>query len=167
MSMLYKISLTVALAVAGCAGPGTAQISNPATDPASPQATAAPVASGYQFVPAPAPVSPHISASQGADSGAGTQHGSHDMPGMQHSAHDMPGMQHSAHGMPGMTHGTHGTPPASPQTGKGVQPAPNKPAATSYTCPMHPEVRSTQPGRCPKCGMKLVPAEPQPDGGQR
>jgi P-type Cu2+ transporter len=26
-----------------------------------------------------------------------------------------------------------------------------------YTCPMHPEVRSTSPGTCPKCGMKLVP----------
>ena len=28
---------------------------------------------------------------------------------------------------------------------------------TVYTCPMHPEVRSTFPGTCPKCGMKLVP----------
>ena len=31
------------------------------------------------------------------------------------------------------------------------------PAATIYTCPMHPEIRSTSPGACPKCGMKLVP----------
>src|SRR5438034_8124480 len=28
---------------------------------------------------------------------------------------------------------------------------------TIYACPMHPEVRSTSPGTCPKCGMKLVP----------
>jgi FtsP/CotA-like multicopper oxidase with cupredoxin domain len=27
-----------------------------------------------------------------------------------------------------------------------------------YACPMHPEVTSTRPDRCPKCGMKLVPA---------
>ena len=27
-----------------------------------------------------------------------------------------------------------------------------------YTCPMHPEVTSDQPGRCPKCGMKLLVA---------
>ena len=25
-----------------------------------------------------------------------------------------------------------------------------------YTCPMHPEVFSEQPGICPKCGMELV-----------
>ena len=25
-----------------------------------------------------------------------------------------------------------------------------------YTCPMHPEVLSEQPGNCPKCGMELV-----------
>ena len=37
------------------------------------------------------------------------------------------------------------------------------PAAESqevaYTCPMHPEVRSSEPGACPKCGMALVPVE--------
>jgi hypothetical protein len=30
------------------------------------------------------------------------------------------------------------------------------PKAGSYTCVMHPEVRNDKPGRCPKCGMKLV-----------
>lgn len=28
---------------------------------------------------------------------------------------------------------------------------------TSYTCPMHPDVKSDHPGSCPKCGMNLVP----------
>src|SRR5436189_642385 len=28
-----------------------------------------------------------------------------------------------------------------------------------YTCPMHPEIRQTGPGSCPKCGMALEPLE--------
>jgi len=31
--------------------------------------------------------------------------------------------------------------------------------ATAWTCPMHPEIVRDQPGTCPVCGMKLVPAE--------
>ena len=31
------------------------------------------------------------------------------------------------------------------------------PAATQYTCPHHPEVVSDKAGKCPKCGMDLVP----------
>ena len=30
-------------------------------------------------------------------------------------------------------------------------------ALTTYTCPMHPEVRQQGPGSCPKCGMDLEP----------
>ena len=30
--------------------------------------------------------------------------------------------------------------------------------AASYTCPMHPDVMAIEPGTCPQCGMKLVPA---------
>ena len=26
----------------------------------------------------------------------------------------------------------------------------------TYTCPMHPEVISDEPGSCPECGMDLV-----------
>ena len=34
--------------------------------------------------------------------------------------------------------------------------APQGIAAANYTCPMHPEVHSDKPGKCPKCGMDLV-----------
>jgi Cu2+-exporting ATPase len=38
----------------------------------------------------------------------------------------------------------------------GAQPT-TKPAATTYTCTMHSEVVSDKPGKCPRCGMDLVP----------
>jgi P-type Cu+ transporter len=35
-----------------------------------------------------------------------------------------------------------------------------------YTCPMHPEVVSDQPGSCPKCGMTLEPMMPRASEGK-
>lgn len=43
-----------------------------------------------------------------------------------------------------------GTSPAAASTEGGKE--------TIYTCPMHPQIRQPKPGRCPICGMKLVPA---------
>lgn len=37
-----------------------------------------------------------------------------------------------------------------------------KAGETWFTCPMHPEVRERAPGRCPKCGMDLVPVAAAP-----
>ena len=39
-------------------------------------------------------------------------------------------------------------------------PAPAGAAASTYTCPMHPEIRQDHPGSCPKCGMALEPVLP-------
>jgi putative DNA topoisomerase len=32
-----------------------------------------------------------------------------------------------------------------------------------YTCPMHPDVLSNKPGKCPKCGMDLVQQTSSPE----
>jgi len=40
-------------------------------------------------------------------------------------------------------------------------PAARLSATAEYTCPMHPEVRQTGPGTCPKCGMTLEPVTPE------
>ena len=43
--------------------------------------------------------------------------------------------------------------------GEGAQAPPAAPEKL-YTCPMHAEVVSKTPGKCPKCGMALVPKKP-------
>ncbi len=50
--------------------------------------------------------------------------------------------------------------------GQMVQPAPAETATSAageYTCSMHPEVRQKAPGKCPQCGMALVPAKGAPE----
>jgi len=61
----------------------------------------------------------------------------------------------------------HPADPATPGLTRGeARPAPVPGTAqpetpTIYTCPMHPEVTSPVPGKCPKCGMVLQPVKGQ------
>jgi hypothetical protein len=52
------------------------------------------------------------------------------------------------------------TPARSSRAPKSGAPAAKQDQPSIYTCPMHPEVRSATPGKCPKCGMDLVPVSP-------
>ena len=49
----------------------------------------------------------------------------------------------------------------SPVPPKAEQPAGHDHGAV-FVCPMHPEVKQSQPGKCPKCGMTLVPKDGAP-----
>lgn len=51
-------------------------------------------------------------------------------------------------------------PAPSPTPSANASASASPPAAAGYTCPMHPEVHSDHPGRCPKCGMDLVAVAP-------
>jgi hypothetical protein len=46
--------------------------------------------------------------------------------------------------------------PPSIEPGSAAPPA-SAQAGMVYVCPMHPEVTSSSPGSCPKCGMELQP----------
>lgn len=41
------------------------------------------------------------------------------------------------------------------------------PAATTYACPMHPDMVREAPGSCPICGMELVAVSPEPSAEER
>ena len=85
---------------------------------------------------------------------AASPHAGHAMPEQEHqmpaetpaktmaAGHDRPKSTHTGHDG-GHGHAKHA--------------AAESPA--QYTCPMHPEVVSGEPGSCPKCGMFLVPVE--------
>jgi len=53
----------------------------------------------------------------------------------------------------------HGEPTATAEADTRESPS----AQQMYTCSMHPQVRSTEPGNCPICGMELIPV-PLDDG---
>ncbi len=55
-------------------------------------------------------------------------------------------------------------PPPAANPGKPATDSPAGPAV--WTCPMHPQIRTSAPGRCPICGMDLVPVKSEPPTGK-
>ena len=136
--MLPRTVLTAlgGLLIGGCAIPAEPRFGN--NHPASPQASEAPMTPVSQTLAADNPAAPVMGAMPKA-AGEEMGHG--------HMSHgDMPGMKHDEHDMPAMQHGTPGTQPAST----------TQKSTAAFTCVMHPEITSDAPGKCPKCGMKLL-----------
>ena len=122
-----------------------------------------------------------------AESAEKMEHDMQNMPGMQHSG--MQGMQHEGmkmqggeqkehtggiEGHVGMQHGTVAQPEKKAvademkktsdemkKTSDAMKQKSDemKPGATIYTCPMHPQIHSDKPGKCPICGMTLKKKE--------
>lgn len=117
----------VLLLIMGCANERPQRAAD--MDPSSPDAPAGQVVVPTAFKPAPEENTAPV-----ADEGA---HKGHGQGAMTQATADAASGGHGQH----MADAT--------ATGKGE-------AGPMYTCPMHPEVRQSTPGKCPKCGMKLV-----------
>ena len=89
----------------------------------------------------------------GAAGPAACANGTLPRPGTQHPAHAAAPEGYAAVELAAMTEDA-----KHDHAGPGGSPA----EATLYVCPMHPEVVSSTPGTCPKCGMKLVPKPAPP-----
>jgi hypothetical protein len=147
-----------ALALVGCA---STQLEVAANDSANPAATTQPLppvgrALDGDFEPqnpgAPPP---------GADSvrEEGHDHEEEHEQGTPHSNH-----QHGAHGQEG------NGPEAAMRTARDGEPQgangnDSKDAPKQWTCTMHPEIIKSEPGKCPICGMQLVPVSAKKPSG--
>lgn len=132
--MFRTLAFVVAAAlIVGCAAEPDLRPQS-ANDPANPQAPE----------PAAAPLPPPLTLEPPPNMTSDTrsQVPEDALPGMGMKGMDMPEV-------PGIGHGS--APAATQPT---TQPAAGH---TLYTCKMHPQVVSDQPGKCPICGMKLVP----------
>lgn len=139
-------SLGIALAmITGCSGPS----STPnlfLNHPANPEANEAPLPD-----PSSTLVISNTLPSVRPSTVAGRHHLGHDAAPM---GHDMKGMMHS---MP-VTQPRQGAASSTQCATPSSFPATTQ-SSGAYTCPMHPQVVSDNPGTCPKCNMKLVPKE--------
>lgn len=62
---------------------------------------------------------------------------------------------------------TYDKPGDCPVCGMDLVEQPCLPASQEYTCPMHPEIITSEPGACPVCGMDLIPLQPSAGAEQK
>jgi hypothetical protein len=135
---MFRRSLWVALiaiSLGGCASEPLPPLE--ADHPASPDAEEVPLppASTTLSVSDSDPVKPVIAQPSAVHDG----HAGHGAPDHKPNAEPRHREKHE-HGAT-HEHGTSATKPAAPSV---------------YACPMHPEVISDKPDKCPKCGMRLI-----------
>ena len=147
------IALIGVILLAGCAAPAV-QTGLPDDHPANPNAPASPAPAASVTLalnPSTAPPPPQ-------DDSMGEPH--QGMPGMKGGHDGMAGMPEPSDADGTNRNAAGGPPQSAPATAPGA-------TTVQYTCPMHKEVVSNQPGKCPKCGMKLVPKKPRPPQGEQ
>lgn len=130
------------LVASGC-GAGAASIPPPVLAAADPAAAGAPYSEPANALAGPRP---HVLGLEIGD------------PTRMHHPEPAPEIG-TEHEHAGEDHSQHPTPTPTPKAGPGKRatPTPRPPveAETTWACPMHPEVRDTKPGVCPKCNMRL------------
>ena len=137
----------------GCSHPATTP-PRPSSDPASPRAAESPLT--------PLPDTLRVSAVNWEDVKVPEEGSSMKGMDMMDMGQDMKtGDEMDMGGMKGMKMDE----PKKPGEGAPQRESPEK-KAIQYTCVMHPEVLSDRPGKCPKCGMKLVP-KTKPEGQRK
>lgn len=144
--MLLAIATTLLVSCVGTV------IETPSNHPANPSARAAPPQK-----PAAA-LKPGFDPFEAYPDEAATEPPPTDAPHHHHGGHSDHVMPADS-GAPASAAADHAghSPSGAPQSGQ----APSKPPP-SFTCPMHPEIVRDAAGRCPICGMNLVPKKPEP-----
>ena len=152
MNPRFLVALVGILFVSGCATPSQPQFGS--NHPANPQAAEGSVVPPSMTLAANDPAAPASGGMpmDGAPMKSGGVMDHEHMPhGDKHDDNakpDVGGMKHDGHAMPAMP-AENGSP--------ATRPAAASPRGAAYSCVMHPEVMTDAPGKCPKCGMKLMP----------